>query len=35
MERKPLRRLASDAGQFLELVDETSHGFSEARHEIG
>ena len=35
MERQPLRRLAANAGKFLELVNQTSHGFSEARHRIG
>jgi hypothetical protein len=32
MERQALRRLAAHAGKFFQLVDETSHGFSEARH---
>src|SRR5690349_16497499 len=32
MERQPLRRLAADARKFFELINQTSHGFSEARH---
>ena len=36
MERQSLGRLAANARKFFQLVDETRHGFSEARHgEIG
>ena len=29
---KPLRRFASNAGKFFELVNQTGHGFGETRH---
>src|SRR5437870_12551958 len=32
MKRQPLGRLAANAGKFLQLVNETGHRFSEARH---
>jgi hypothetical protein len=32
VKRQPLRRLAANAGKFFQLVNETGHGFCEARH---